>query len=201
MLEASYPARTSMDPIATLLVAAVGGVIGSIFTASVALAQFKEERAWEHRLRWYEDTIALLHELIWGAQVAQHKLLTKSTPEELREVLGKAHRHVDGLALASRKSDLYAHPEGKAALDCAIRATNESGELFRTVQQVGGRDPNGVFLAEMEKELIAAEAVLVREAREILFPRSGFRRVLNVSGAGPSVRTHNTRIGNRLSRR
>jgi hypothetical protein len=58
------------QPFATVLAALIAAFLGSWFGAAVALAQFKEERAFERQLDWYERFIR--YSMIWQRRSRSH---------------------------------------------------------------------------------------------------------------------------------
>jgi hypothetical protein len=161
-----------LAPAATVAASLVSAFIGSWFGARAAAARFKQERAFERQLNWYETMIEALHDMAQKIEIARTFIEEPGTEARL---LDKVWRDVQEAQLnverIGNKAALYASAK---AVKITRKVVAEMEDIANQTeafswQAIKDRGPAKVDLVEgLVGKLTRAAKPLSEEARNHL---------------------------------
>lgn len=169
-----------MDPLAQAVLTLASGAVGAGLGAAVALQRFKRERAFSHRISWYEEMVRALNGFGTTLQAIIHAT-AREDDEKVEELKQLASAQEEALLPILSDRELYAKQSGYSALQRFIIEANKLSELQLTVLRVqaemGGEPGAAVenFAPALLRVTNEAAEALATEFRQELFGRFGGR--------------------------
>lgn len=155
----------SWSTVGTLAGPALAALVGAWVGARFALRRFKKERAYEHRIDWYRDTLRAANEATQRYQLGA-KMYRRGLTDDAMEEIDKASQAADLAMHRSQEAALFARPETVKAIeendwsgypssadfqpdrDDPARRLDEIAEVYRTLRAIVARDGRKVMQAE-----------------------------------------------------
>lgn len=154
----------------SLLIPALTALIGAWAGSQMGFSRAKRERAFERRLRWYEDMHAAMQGMDQTLQIAEKRGRTSGSVEEAT-ILTEVAAAIQEMELLSRSAPLFGTPAAVAAIRSALR---EAGEVTREISSefpTLGKDEMPEYIKALggyREPLKTATSTLQRDVREHL---------------------------------